>query len=280
VLGAHASQLIQVRGVGRPAPSPSTSYEAESAILGGSAVIAGCPACSGGEKVGGLGIGAGNTVTFNNVSVPRDGEYLMQIDSMTQGLRSYIYRVNGGAYQTLNCGGGSFFLPAPTTVPVHLEKGINFIEFGSPVSYPPDLDRIVIRGNGDFPAPDSMTYEAEVATLSGTAVGEFSNYSSGLGKAGNIGGGAGNSVTFSNLTVPADGTYQLEIDYQTSGPRSYFMSINGAPETELDLNGNTFSDPVPTVLTVQLHAGTNTISFGNPSGYAPDLDRIVVARAF
>jgi alpha-galactosidase len=26
-----------------------------------------------------------------------------------------------------------------------------------------------------------------------------------------------------------------------------------------------------------LHAGSNTISLGNPTGYAPDLDRIVVA---
>jgi hypothetical protein len=118
-----------------------------------------------------------------------------------------------------------------------------------------------------------------VATLGGTVVGEFSNYSSGLGKAGNIGGGAANSVTFSNVTVPRDGSYQLEIDYQTSGLRSYFMSVNGGTETELDLNGSTFSDPVPTVVTVQLKAGANTISFGNPSGYAPDLDRIVVAPA-
>jgi hypothetical protein len=28
---------------------------------------------------------------------------------------------------------------------------------------------------------------------------------------------------------------------------------------------------------VQLHAGTNTLRFDNPTGYAPDLDRIVVA---
>jgi hypothetical protein len=154
---------------------------------------------------------------------------------------------------------------------------MNTIQFGSPVSYPPDLDRIVVSGNGDFPIPTATTYEAEVAALSGTVTGEFSNYSSGLGKAGNIGGGAGNSVTFSNVTVPANGTYQLEIDYQTSGPRSYFMSVNGGTPAELDLNGSTFSDPVPVVLEVQLHAGSNTISLGNPTGYAPDLDRIVVA---
>ncbi len=277
VLQAHGSRLLQVTGFGRPLPSPSTSYEAESAILGGSAVIASCPACSGGEKVGGLGLGAQNRVTFNNVYVSRAGEYLMQVDSMTQGLRSYLYSVNGGAFQTLNCGGGSFFLPASTTVPVHLEKGVNMIAFGSPVSYPPDLDRIIISGNGDFPPPTSATYEAEVATLSGTVTGGFSNYSSGLGKAGNIGGGAANSVTFSDVIVPANATYQLEIDYQTSGPRSYFISVNGGAATELDLNGSTFNDPVPVVLLVQLHAGTNTISIGNPTGYAPDLDRIVVA---
>jgi alpha-galactosidase len=277
VLNGHASKLLRVWGVGHAPPSPSTSYDAATAVLGGSAVIASCPACANGEKVGGLGLGAANTVTFDNVFAPRAGEYLMEVDSMTQGLRSYLYTVNGGAFQTLNSGGGSFFLPASTTVPVHLEKGMNTVQFGSPVSYPPDLDRIVVSGNGNFPVPTSATYEAEVATLSGTVVGEFSNYSSGLGKAGNIGGGAGNSVTFANVTVPANGTYQMEIDYQTSGPRSYFMTVNDGTPTALDLNGTTFSDPVPVVLQVQLNAGSNTISLGNPTGYAPDLDRIVVA---
>ena len=277
VLLAHGSSLLKVHGIGTPAPSPSASYYAASAVLGGSASIASCPACSDGEKVGNLGLGVNNTVTFNNVSVPEAGEYLMEVDSMTIGLRSYLYSVNGGPYQTLNCSGGSFLLPASTTVPVYLEKGINIITFGNPASYPPDLDRIVISGNGDFPAPSTTTYEAEVATLNGSAVGVFSNYSSGLAKAGNLGGGAANTVTFSNVTAPADGTYQLEIDYQTSGPRSFFMSVNGAIATELDLNGDTFNDPTPTVIQVNLHAGSNTIEFGNPTGYAPDLDRIVVA---
>jgi alpha-galactosidase len=277
VLAAHGSRLLKVHGIGNPAPVPSTSYEAASAVLGGSASIASCPACSDGEKVGDLGLGANNTVSFNNVYAPAAGEYLMEVDSMTIGLRSYLYSVNGGPYQTLNCNGGSFLLPASTTVPVYLVKGINTIAFGNPVSYPPDLDRIVISGNGSFPAPSTTSYEAEVATLNGSAVGVFSNYSSGLAKAGNVGGGAANTVTFSNVIVPADGTYQLEIDYETSGPRSFFMSVNGGSATELDLNGDTFNDPTPTVIQVNLHAGFNTIEFGNPSGYAPDLDRIVVA---
>ncbi|MGB6690771.1 MAG: CBM35 domain-containing protein [Terracidiphilus sp.] len=277
VLQAHGMRLLKVTGVGKPRPSPSTSYDAASAILSGSAALASCPLCAGGEKVGDLGLGPQNTATFENVYVPRTGEYLMQVDSMTIGLRSYLYSVNGGAFQTLNCSGGSFLVPASTTVPVHLNKGINTLQFGSPVSYPPDLDQIVISGNGDFPPPQSATYEAEVATLGGSVVGEFSNYSSGLGKAGNVGGGAANTVTFNNVTAPADGTYQLEIDYQTSGSRSYFMTINGGPPTELDLNGSTFNDPVPVVLNVQLKAGVNTIEFGNATGYAPDLDRIVVA---
>jgi alpha-galactosidase len=277
LLPGHGVKLLKVTGFGPTKPSPSTSYEAESAVLDGSAAIASCPACSGGSKVSDLGLGAANTATFNNVYAPSAGEYLMEVDSMTIGLRSYLYSVNGGSFQTLNCSGGSFLLPASTTVPVYLQKGLNSIQFGNPTSYPPDLDRIVISGNGDFPAPTSIDYEAEAATLSGTVTAGFSNYSSGLSKAGNIGGGAANSVTFSNVTVPADGTYQLEIDYQTSGPRSYFLTVNGGTAKEIDLNGTTFNDPVPVVIPVQLHAGTNSINIGNPSGFAPDLDRIVIA---
>jgi hypothetical protein len=277
VLQGHDVRLLKVVTYGQAAPMPSTSYEAESAILGGSAVIADCTPCSGGAKVGGLGLGANNNVTFNNVYVPRAGVYLMQVDSMTQGLRSYLYNVNGGPFHTLNSGGGSFFIPASTIVPVQLQKGVNTIQFGNPTSYPPDLDRIVIRGNGDAPAPSATVYEAEAATLSGTVTAGFSNYSSGLSKAGNIGGGAGNAVTFSNVTVPSNGVYQLEIDYATSGPRSYFLTINDGTSQELDLNGSTFDEPTYTVLNVALHAGTNTLRFDNSTGYAPDLDRIVVA---
>jgi hypothetical protein len=238
LLKGHSVRLLKIVGLGYAAPMQSTSYEAESATLAGSASVSGCAPCSGGAKVGNLGLGAGNTVTFSNVYVPRAGVYYMQVDSMTQGLRSYLYTVNGGNYQTLNSGGGSFSLPASTVVPVRLVEGNNSIQFGSPVSYPPDLDRIVIRGDGNGIEPTPTSYEAEVATLSGSVSGVFSNYSSGLAKAGNI-GGAGSAVTFSGVQVPSDGVYQLQVDASTSGLRSFFLTINDGAPQELDINGST-----------------------------------------
>jgi alpha-galactosidase len=278
ILG-HGVRLLKVEGEEDVRHTESTSYEAEAATLNGSAVVAACPACSGEEKVGGLGLGLNNNVTFNDVNVERNGVYQMQIDSMTQGPRSLIYQVNGGPLRTLNVGGGSFFLPTSTTVSVGLHAGMNSIEFGSPTSYPPDMDRIVISGDGlgAPPLPNSTTYEAENATLAGTVTPPYCEYCSGAGEAGNIGGGSGNTVTFTKVNVAKSGTYQMEVDYLTSGPRSFFMSVNGGANTELDLNGSSFSLPTSTVIPVQLQAGSNTIQFGNDTGYAPALDRIAIA---
>jgi len=63
----------------------------------------------------------------------------------------------------------------------------------------------------------------------------------GAGEAGNIGGGSGNTVTFTNVNVDTAGTYQMEVDYLTAAPRSFFISVNGAATTELDLNGSSWS---------------------------------------
>jgi len=200
----------------------------------------------------------------------------MQIDSMTQGPRSLLFRVNGGHFTTVNVGGGSFFLPSSTTVPIELQAGVNSIQFGNPMSYAPDLDRIVIRGAGSAFPPQSITYEAENATLQGGAGHFYCEYCSGAAEAGFIGRGAGNNVVFSDVAVPISGTYEMEIDYLTSGPRSFLMSINGGPDAELDLNGSSFSLSTSIVIPVQLKAGSNTIRFGNPTGYAPALDRIAI----
>lgn len=282
VIPGHSARLLKLTGRGDVERSRSTiseSYEAESATLNGTAVIAQCPACSGGAKVGGLCCGANNYLTFENVVVPQAGTYMMQIDSLTQGPRSLLFRVNGGHYTTVNVGGGSFFIPSSTTVPIELNAGVNSIQFGNPTSYASDMDRIVISGDGSTFAPQSITYEAENATLEGGTGHFYCEYCSGAGEAGFIGGGSANNVLFSDVTVPVTGTYQIEIDYSTSGPRSFFISVNGGPDTELDLNGSSFSLPTSIVVAVQLKAGSNTIQFGNPTGYAPALDRIAISLA-
>jgi alpha-galactosidase len=276
VLG-HGVRLLKVTGIGRTIAPRSQVYEAESGTVSGSASVVSCSACSGGYKVGNLGIGLNNTLAINNISVAHAGTYSMEIDSMTGSTRALEYSVNGGLVSTLNVGGGSFNLPASSTVPVVLKAGLNSIVFGNATSYPPDLDRIVITGNGDAPTPAWTAYEAEDATMSGSASVSYCSNCSGGSEAGNLGGGTGNDVIFTNVTAPATGTYQMEIDYLTSGPRSYYVSVNGATATELDLNGSSFSLPTSTVVPVTLKAGVNTISFGNATGYSPGLDRIAIS---
>jgi alpha-galactosidase len=278
VLPGHGARLFLVRGTGQVPTPPSQVYDGSSAVLHGAANIQPCSLCASGSKITFLGIGADNYGTFADVEVKKAGVYRMEVDSLTNGTRSYIINVNGGPDITLNSSGGSGNVPSSLTIPVRLNAGINSIQFGNPVSYPPDLDRIVIRGDGNEPYPTSTTYEGEYATLTGNASGGFCGSCSGLAKAGFLGGGA--SATFTNVNVPAAGTYNMEIDYLTSGPRSFFLNVNDGTAQELDLNGTSFGSPASTVIPVQLNAGNNTIAFGNPSNAAPDLDSITISPVF
>jgi alpha-galactosidase len=225
-----------------------------------------------------LGIGAANYAVFD-VNVQKAGVYRMEVDSMTTGTRSFIINVNDGPDITLNLSGGSSNLPFPTTIPVRLNAGSNSIQFGNPVSYPPDMDRIIISGDGNEPYPGFSVYEAEYATLGGAAASSagFCGNCSGLAAVGNLGGNPQSTVTFDNVNVPVSGTYQMEIDYMTQGQRSFFVSINGNTAQELDLNGYSFGTPTSTVVNVPLHAGANQIEFSNPTNYAPNLDSIIIS---
>jgi hypothetical protein len=278
ILG-HGSRLLKVTPDGALSPVPiGQIYEAEAATLSGSASTSSCSACSGGLKVG--NIGGGSMVTFSNVNVATAGTYQMEIDGMTQGPRTLEYSVNGSPAQSLNMSGGSYVLPQSSTVPVILSAGTNTVAFGGPSGYGADLDRIAIRGDGKEPSPTFITYEAEGAQLAGTASFNYSTRASGGAYVGNFGAGAGNTVTFPNVTVPSTGTYPMEIDYVTSGQRTFFVTVNGGTPVELDLNGTNFSDPIPYVMPVQLNGGVpNTIVFSNPNanGYAPGLDNITIA---
>ena len=277
-LVGHGSRLLKVTPLGAVAAPVGQVYEAETATLSGATVVSSCSACSGGAKLSYLGASpSSNTATFN-VYVKNAGTYRMEVDAMTQGPRALVYVVNGTHPATLNMGGGSFNLPQATTVPVTLLAGNNTITFGNPGTYAPDLDRIVISGNGSAVAPDFTTYEAEAAQLSGTASVGGCGFCSGGAYVGNYGAGNQNAVTFPAVTVARAGTYQLEIDYTTSGLRTFYIYVNDGPPTVLNVNGSTFDSPVPALVSVQLNAGANKIVITNPNpgGYAPGLDSITV----
>jgi alpha-galactosidase len=272
----HGVRLLKVTAAGQAPAPPSQTYGAETAALYGGAQLADCATCASGHKLTYLGIGAANYAIFN-VNVKKAGVYRMEVDSMTTGTRSFIMNVNDGPDLTLNLSGGSSNLPFPTTIPVHLNAGVNSIQFGNPTSYPPDMDRIIISGDGHEPYPSSSVYEAENATLSGSASAGFCGNCSGLAYVGNLGGSPQSTVTFDNINVPVTGIYQMEIDYMTQGQRSFFVSVNGNTAKELDLNGYSFGTPTSTVIQVPLHAGSNQIEFSNPGNYAPNLDSITIS---
>ena len=276
VLPGHGARLLRVKACGRVPAAPAQIYGAPTATLFGSTQLSPCSACASGYKLTYLGIGAANYAVFN-VNVARAGTYRMEVDSMTLGTRSFIINVNNGPDMTLNLSGGSGNLPFPTTIPVQLKAGANTIQFGNPVSYPPDIDRIVVSGDENEPYPDFTVYEAEYATLAGQAATSagFCGVCSGLAAVGNLGGSS--TVTFENVNVPVTGTYVMEVDYMTQGPRSFFVSVNGSSAQELDLNGYSFGTPTSTLVPVTLHAGLNQIEFSNPNGAAPNLDSIVIA---
>ncbi|HEY3953833.1 MAG TPA: fibronectin type III domain-containing protein [Streptosporangiaceae bacterium] len=145
--GGTSSAQSKTLTLTTPAAGGPASYEAESPAntIGGGAQIASCSGCSGGEKVGDLG-GTGY-LTFNGVTVPAAGTYLMT-----------VYYVDGDSSRTglVTAGGTTSELPLPgtndnnwdtvqtATVPVQLQAGQNTIEFSNPDGYVYDLDKITI----------------------------------------------------------------------------------------------------------------------------------------
>ncbi len=122
------------------------------------------------------------------------------------------------------------------------------------------------------------TYEAEASgnTLTGTAVVATSATSSGGQKVGYLGNGA--SLTFNNVSVTSAGSYTLTISYLSGEARSLRITVNNGTSVTPSLASSGGWDTVGTYTTsVTLLTGTNTIKLDNPSGWAPDIDKIVLS---
>ena len=140
-----------------PARGEVARYEAEDALLGGTAEVIEDPAASGGKCVGSIGSGTENTLQFNHLLVPINGTYCMVVTfangefkgahqynnnvvdrfadiSVNGGLPSRVFFRNTFAWNTYRT----------TLVKVELHAGENTVKFSNPLAAAPNIDRIEI----------------------------------------------------------------------------------------------------------------------------------------
>ena len=214
--------------------------------------------------------------------------------------QSVVLRSRGSVSFAVDAGSDGFYSVTPagasarggltvdgTAVPpgvMYLHAGINTVQYA---------------GDGEIggllvtPARGTATtYAASDATLSGTAVTESDSYAYGGKYVGWIGNGAANTLSFTSVTVPRAGTYRVMVSYADADGESSgnyntnlidrgFTLTTSAGTSVTAYARNTYSwDQFDTVeVTVRLNAGSNTITIGNSSYYAPNIDKIIVAPA-
>jgi eukaryotic-like serine/threonine-protein kinase len=115
--------------------------------------------------------------------------------------------------------------------------------------------------------------QAESGILGGGARTMECDRCSGNDRVGFIGNGG--TLTFAGLKAPRLGSYSLSIYYATAERRDAFLSINGGQGQPLSFRDTGGFDRVRRVtIPITLRAGENSITFFNPAGFAPDIDRI------
>jgi len=115
---------------------------------------------------------------------------------------------------------------------------------------------------GSVTAPTGTVYEAESAVISGGSFASSCSACSGGAKVVFLGGSnTTNNVTF-NVFVDKAGTYHMEVDALTQGPRAFVYVVNGTHPATLNMGGGSFNLPQATTVPVTLLAGNNTIAFG------------------
>ncbi|MFF1610010.1 beta-L-arabinofuranosidase domain-containing protein [Amycolatopsis sp. NPDC058278] len=124
--------------------------------------------------------------------------------------------------------------------------------------------------------PAGTSYEAEAGTLGGQAAVRSSSGASGGALVGYVGGGSANYLQFNGVNSTA-GAHPVTIFYASGEARSLTVSVNGGAAVSVATPGTGGWDTVGSVqVTLTLAGGANTIRLGSSSGWAPDIDRIVV----
>ncbi|MEU1552453.1 CBM35 domain-containing protein [Streptomyces scabiei] len=221
-----------------------------------------------------------DTAAFD-VYAPADGYYTVHAD----------YSATGEATLGLD-GATAAVLPATegaltgTPLRLYLSAGNNRITAAVPGKGRLSLRDLRVTGTAG--TSGVRTYEAEDATTAGSASVSGNSWASGNEYVGHVGLGAGNTLTF-KVDAPSAGRYVMNVRYannEVAGSGNYNTNVvsRAADITVGDTStrvmfrnsyswSNFWDLPVP----VTLKAGVNTVTFGNSTAYAPDIDKVTVA---
>lgn len=271
------------------ADDTADTYEAEADgnAITGNASISDHPAASGGKKVGGMY--QGSTLQFNHVTVSESGNYKITVYYISGDSRPFNISANGGDKQ---------FEEPPKTVDwdtvgtydvtLPLNAGENSILMDDNNWYSPDIDKIVIRGLDDSDPGEGSGGDWK-EKLHGTVIEAEApeNIITGNAKIADSSVGSGGKIVkdmnknstlqFTNVTVPAAGTYLIRISYISGDQRPVYMQVNDGPDELVDLPKTASWDTVGTYdVEASLQEGLNTITFSDHDWYSPDFDRIEV----
>ncbi|MFC0527062.1 hypothetical protein [Phytohabitans kaempferiae] len=159
----------------------------------------------------------------------------------------------------------------PQALPPARDQGLGS---ASPEAPPSPARPSTPRGDG----PLTLTYEAEKAALLGRAGVLSLRAASGGRIVHNIGTEPGHPaglVSFTEVDVPATTRYALTVDYVSGEPRTAILSINTQTHLRLSFPPSGGFDRVASrTFTIELVGGRNNLTFSNPDGFAPRLDRI------
>jgi hypothetical protein len=123
----------------------------------------------------------------------------------------------------------------------------------------------------------TTTYEAEAAvnTLSGGAHVVPCDRCSGGSRV--TGVGLLGALTFTHVAAERSGPIKLSVTYVSPDARTARISVNGGVAMGVAFPATRSDDrPGTTRIVATLRPGANTVSFLNPAGVAPDIDKMVI----
>jgi hypothetical protein len=88
--------------------------------------------------------------------------------------------------------------------------------------------------------------------------------------------GGANQLTI-RVTLSAGGTRTVTVVYETDGPRTLKVNVNGLPQVDREVTGSGWETPTTLQFSVTLPAGKASLTFYNDEAPAPDVDKVVIS---